>query len=151
LLLQIYTVTVLALAAVTSAEDLSHKKQERRGIAAGYSTNEQGAAYGHGVPISQTVEVTNTVPVPVVKYIAVPHAVPVAVPVPQAVPVQVPVPQPVLVPIVRTVAVPVEKPHPVYIERHVPVPVPKPYPVHVPVYKHIRYYPKGHYRHGWWN
>jgi hypothetical protein len=23
--------------------------------------------------------------------------------------------------------------------------------VHVPVYKHIRYYPKILYRHGWWN
>jgi hypothetical protein len=170
LLLQVYMVTVLALAAVSIAEDLPQKQQDKRGIAAGFSTNEQDvgiAAYDHAVPISQTVEVTNSVPVPVLKYIQVPHPVPVAIPVPQPVPVHIKVPHPVLIPVVKTVAVPVEKPiavpvpverpvpypvekpHPVYIEKHVPVPVPKPYPVHVPVYKHIRYYPKIHYRHGW--
>ncbi|XP_036145904.1 uncharacterized protein LOC105840071 [Monomorium pharaonis] len=111
--------------------------------------------------ISEHVEITKPVPVPVVKNIGVPVAQPVSIPVPQPMaigvaqpyPVHVPFVQPVAVPVVKTIAIPVEKkvPYPVEkivpvrvekavpitIEKHVPVPVEKLYPIHIPVYKHI--------------
>ncbi|XP_025992175.1 zinc finger protein 512B-like [Solenopsis invicta] len=113
------------------------------------------------MPISQHVEITKPVAVPVIKNIGVPVAQPVSIPVPhpmavgvaQPYPVHVPMVQPVPVPVVKTIAipvekkipypvekiipVPVEKPVPITIEKHVPVPVEKLYPIHIPVYKHI--------------
>ncbi|XP_070519709.1 zinc finger protein 512B [Cardiocondyla obscurior] len=113
------------------------------------------------VPISEHVEVTKPVIVPIVKNIGIPVTQPVTIPVPhpmavgvaQPYPVHVPVVQPVAVPVVKTIAIPVEKkiPYPIEkiipvpieklvpikIEKHIPVPVEKLYPIHIPVYKHI--------------
>ncbi|XP_050585736.1 uncharacterized protein LOC126919996 [Bombus affinis] len=128
--------------------------------------------YAEAVPVSEHVEITRPVPVPVVKNVGVPVAQPVAigvphpvaVGVPQPYPVHVPVAKPVAIPVVKTVAVPVEKkvPFPVEkvipvpvekhvpvpVEKHIPVPVEKPYPIHVPVYKHVFHRVKSH-GHGW--
>ncbi|XP_063976434.1 E3 ubiquitin-protein ligase RNF12-B-like [Diachasmimorpha longicaudata] len=122
----------------------------------------------HSVPISEHVEVTKPITVPVYKEIGVPvpHPVkihiphPVAVEVPQPYPVIMPVSQPVPIEIIKTVAVPVEKkvpypvekhipfpiekPVPITIERHIPVPVEKPYPIRIPVYKTIHHHSKSH-------
>ncbi|CAL7939863.1 unnamed protein product [Xylocopa violacea] len=128
--------------------------------------------YAPAVPVSEHVEITKPVPIPVVKNVGVPVAQPVAIAVPHPVavgvpqpyPVHVPVAQPVAIPVVKTVAVPVEKkvPYPVEkvipvpvekhvpipVEKHIPVPVEKPYPIHVPVYKHVYHRVKSH-GHGW--
>ncbi|KAG6801205.1 zinc finger protein [Apis mellifera caucasica] len=128
--------------------------------------------YAPAVPVSQHVEITKPVPVPVVKNVGVPVAQPVAigvphpvaVGVPQPFPVHVPVAKPVAIPVVKTVAIPVEKkvPFPVEkvipvpvekhvpitVEKHIPVPVEKPYPIHVPVYKHVFHRVKSH-GYGW--
>ncbi|EZA57104.1 hypothetical protein DMN91_007199 [Ooceraea biroi] len=127
------------------------------------------------VPISEHVEVTKPVAVPVIKNIGVPVAHPVTIPVPHPVaiavaqpyPVHVPYAQPIAVPVVKTIAIPVEKkvPYPVEkiipvpvekavpitVEKHVPVPVEKPYPIHIPVYKHIfhRKTKNNIHAHGW--
>ncbi|KAH0954454.1 hypothetical protein HN011_010840 [Eciton burchellii] len=129
----------------------------------GFSDTDIQHTFVQSVPISEHVEVTNPVAVPIVKNIGVPipHAVkipvphPIAVAVAQPYPVHVPIAQPVAVPIVRTIAipvekkvpypiekiipVPVEKPVPITVEKHVPVPVERPYPIHIPVYKHVFY------------
>ncbi|KAL2731917.1 protein SEY1-like [Vespula squamosa] len=139
------------------------------GLYEGHSQHHYGV---QAVPISEHVEITKPVPVPVVKNIGVPVAQPVAIPVPRPVaigipqpyPVHVPIAKPVAIPVVKTVAVPVEKkvPYPVEkvipvpvekavpitIEKHVPVPVEKPYPIHIPIYKHIFHRIKSH-GHGW--
>ncbi|KAM0726962.1 Zinc finger protein 512B [Formica fusca] len=117
--------------------------------------------YSQPISISEHVEVTKPMIVPIVKNIGVPVAQPVPIHVPHPVavavaqpyPVQVPVAQPIPVPVVKTIAIPVEKkvPYPIEkivpvpveklmpitIEKHVPVPIEKPYPIHIPVYKHI--------------
>ncbi|XP_050454869.1 zinc finger protein 512B-like isoform X1 [Cataglyphis hispanica] len=117
--------------------------------------------FSQPISISEHVEVTKPLVVPIVKNIGVPVAQPVAIPVPHPVavtvaqpyPVQVPVAQPIPVPVMKTIAIPVEKkvPYPiekiipvpveklmpVTIEKHVPVPIEAPYPIHIPVYKHI--------------
>ncbi|XP_043287855.1 uncharacterized protein [Venturia canescens] len=127
--------------------------------------------HAHAYPISQHVEVTKPVAIPVYKNIGVPVAQPVAIKVPHPVavgvaqpyPVHVPVAHPVAIPVVKTVAVavvkkvpypvekiipvPVEKPVPITIEKHIPVPVEKPYPIHIPIYKHVFHRPKP--SHGW--
>ncbi|XP_011639190.1 zinc finger protein 512B-like isoform X1 [Pogonomyrmex barbatus] len=113
------------------------------------------------IPISEHIEVTKPVAIPVIKNIGVPVVQPMTIPVPhpmaiaiaQPYPVHMPVVQPVAMPVVKTIAipvekkipypiekiipVPVEKPVPITIEKHVPVPVEKPYPIHIPVYKHV--------------
>ncbi|XP_053972954.1 uncharacterized protein LOC128873406 isoform X1 [Hylaeus volcanicus] len=128
--------------------------------------------YAAAVPVSEHVEITKPVPIPVIKNIGVPVAQPVAIPVPHPVavgvpqpyPVHVPVAKPVLIPVVKTIAVPVEKkvpfpvekvipvpvekPVPITVEKHIPVPVEKPYPIHIPVYKHVFHRVKSH-GHGW--
>ncbi|CAK9806536.1 hypothetical protein ANTPLA_LOCUS4924 [Anthophora plagiata] len=128
--------------------------------------------YAPAVPVSEHVEITKPVPIPVVRNVGVPvaHPVaigvphPVAVGVPQPYPVHVPVAKPVAIPVVKTIAVPIEKriPYPVEkiipvpvekhvpipVEKHIPVPVEKPYPIHVPVYKHVFHRVKS-YGHGW--
>ncbi|XP_066585108.1 uncharacterized protein [Prorops nasuta] len=122
----------------------------------------------HSVPVSEHVEVTKPIPVPVYKEIGIPVPQPVkiniphpvAVGIPQPYPVAVPVSKPVPIQIVKTIAVPVEKkvPYPVEkhipvpvekavpitIEKHIPVPVLKPYPIRIPVYKTIYHHAKGH-------
>ncbi|XP_020282674.1 zinc finger protein 512B-like isoform X1 [Pseudomyrmex gracilis] len=124
------------------------------------------------IPISEHIEVTKPVVVPVVKNIGIPVAQPVAIPVPHPVavavaqpyPIHVPVAHPVPVPVVKTIAipvekkvpypvekivpVPVEKPVPITVERHIPVPVEKPYPIHIPIYKHV--FHRKTKKHGHW-
>ncbi|XP_025267483.1 zinc finger protein 512B-like [Camponotus floridanus] len=128
--------------------------------------------FAQPVSISEHVEITKPVVVPIVKNIGVPVAQPVTIPVPHPVavtvaqpyPVQVPVAQPIPVPIVKTIAIPVEKkvPYPIEkivpvpveklmpitIEKHVPIPIEKPYPIHIPVYKHIFHRRTRKYRRG---
>ncbi|XP_012226803.1 zinc finger protein 512B [Linepithema humile] len=131
------------------------------GLGNGLDTTNVQHSLTQPIPISQHVEVTKPVAVPIIKNfgypvaqpvaIHIPH--PVAVPVAQPYPVHVPVAQPVPVPVVKTIAipvekkvpyrvekiipVPVEKPVPITVEKHIPVPVERPYPIHIPVYKHI--------------
>ncbi|KAG5683606.1 hypothetical protein PVAND_012879 [Polypedilum vanderplanki] len=121
--------------------------------------NAQPSTSNEEVPISQHIEVTRPVIVPVYKKfpyavpkhipVAIPH--PVLVPVPQPFPVNVLVSEPVAVPVIREIKVPVEKevmypvpknvpvqiekPMKVHIEKHYPVYVPRPYPVKIPVVK----------------
>ncbi|XP_034951543.1 uncharacterized protein [Chelonus insularis] len=145
-------------------EDFDHGNQE--GL---HGDGFSGDNHVHSVPVSEHVEVTKPVAVPVYKEIGYPvsHPVkihiphPVAVSVPQPYPVAVPVSQPVPIQIIKTVAVPVEKkvpypvekhipvpiekPVPITIERHIPVPVEKPYPIKVPVHKTIHHHSKSHH------
>lgn len=112
-------------------------------------------SYGQVTPISQHVEVTKPVVVPVYKKfpypvskkfpVAIPH--PVLVPVPAYYPVNVQVSQPIATPVIREIRVPIErevlypverkvpvivdKPVQYHVEKHFPVYVPKPYPVKV--------------------
>ncbi|XP_071635885.1 uncharacterized protein [Temnothorax longispinosus] len=130
-------------------------------IGSGSKDNSYQHTITQPVSISEHVEVTKPVAVPVIKNIGVPVAQPVTIPVPhpmaigvaQPYPVHVPVAQPIAVPVVKTIAIPVEKkiPYavekiipvpvvkavPVTVEKHVPIPVEKLYPIHIPVYKHI--------------
>ncbi|XP_011301106.1 protein SEY1 [Fopius arisanus] len=123
----------------------------------------------HSVPISEHVEVTKPITIPVYKEIGIPVPHPVKIHIPHPVPVEVPQPYPVLMPvsqpvpiqIIKTVAVPVEKkipypvekhipfpiekPVPIKIERHIPVPVEKPYPIKIPIYKTIHHHAKSHH------
>ncbi|RZF35615.1 hypothetical protein LSTR_LSTR005143 [Laodelphax striatellus] len=131
------------------------------------SGSDYGSGYQdlHGHLISQHVEVSRPVPVPIYKAVPVPIPHPVAVPVPQPIPIHVPQPiavqVPVPVPVIKTVAYPVEKPVPypvekpvkVTVEKKVPYPVSKPYAVHVPVYKvkHIYHDTKHHYPSSYYN
>ncbi|XP_066585106.1 uncharacterized protein [Prorops nasuta] len=141
-----------------------HSRQDE----GGYQEEQVQHHYGQTVPISEHVEVTKPIPVPVVKNIGIPVAAPVAIPVPhpiaigvpQPYPVHVPVAKPVAIPVVKTIAVPVEKkvpyavekiipvpvekPVPIPVEKNIPVPVDKPYPIHIPVYKHVFYRVKHH-------
>lgn len=117
---------------------------------------QQTASYGQEeTPISQHVEVTKPIVVPVYKKfpyavskkfpVAIPH--PVLVPVPAYYPVNVHISQPVATPVIREIRVPIErevlypvekkvpvvvdKPVQYQVEKHYPVYVPKPYPVRV--------------------
>ncbi|XP_011494549.1 PREDICTED: uncharacterized protein LOC105359618 [Ceratosolen solmsi marchali] len=127
--------------------------------------------YVQSIPVSEHVEVTKPVAIPVYKEIGVPvlHPVkiniphPITIGIPQPYPVAVPVSQPLPVQITKTIAVPVEKkvPYavekhipipveklvPIKIEKHIPVPVYKPYPIKIPVYKTIYHHLKETYSH----
>ncbi|KAJ8925463.1 hypothetical protein NQ315_009297 [Exocentrus adspersus] len=105
----------------------------------------EGGGSSAGVDISQTVEITRHVPIPIYKHeeVPIPHSVPVpvphpvAVPIPQPYPVHIKVPYPVAIPVIKTIHIPIEKPIPVPIEKPVPYhiekPIPVPVEVHVPV------------------
>ncbi|KAK0084387.1 hypothetical protein PV325_007115 [Microctonus aethiopoides] len=149
-----------------------------QGVHGGYDYSEHqsgGDVHGdnhvHSVPVSEHVEVTKPVAVPVYKEIGVPVAQPVKIHIPHPVavgiaqpyPVAVPVSHPVPIQIIKTIAVPVErkvpyavekhipvpieKPVPIHVERHIPVPVEKPYPIKIPVYKTIHHHAKSHHGH----
>lgn len=115
----------------------------------------QTSSTAEETPISQHVEVTKPVVVPVYKKfpyvvskkfpVAIPH--PVLVPVPAYYPVNVEVSQPIATPVIREIRIPIEKevlypvekkvpvivdkPVQYQVEKHYPVYVPKPYPVKV--------------------
>lgn len=104
--------------------------------------------YGQETPISQHVEVTKPIVVPIYKKfpyavskrfpVAIPH--PVLVPVPAYYPVNVEVSQPYAFPVIKEVRIPIEREVMYAVEKHVPVIIEKPvkynvekhYPVYVP-------------------
>lgn len=119
------------------------------------TTNQTMTSYGEETPISQHIEITNPVLIPIYKKlpyavskpfpVAIPH--PVLVPIPAYYPVNVQISQPIATPVLRELRVPVEKEvlYPVHkyipmivhkhvkyrVEKHLPVYVSKPYPVKV--------------------
>ncbi|XP_043466218.1 uncharacterized protein LOC122501052 [Leptopilina heterotoma] len=133
-----------------------------------HGLEDHGNNYVHSVPVSEHVEVTKPIAIPVYKDIGIPVPQPVKINVPHPVaigvnqpyPVAVPVARPVPIQIIKTIAVPVEKkvpypvekhipvpvekPVPITIERHIPVPLVKPYPIKIPIYKTIYHHAKGH-------